>query len=161
MYTARLCLPPVTLCLPASHTHKDSLREPALSSEGTLSRARCRFRPITRALSPPRPATRLHSLHRPRHQQEHPRLFNFQQPHSRCMIFQGGHHLSRGSKVVLLPSASLCPRPSAGASIHTRGFLLPVSPGCDGGCIPPHLSLYFASLAHLLLLALPVQCYDM
>ena len=45
---------------------------------------------------------------------------------SRCMIFQGAHHHLCRSQVVLLPSASLCPRP-ARTHFHTRGFLRPVS----------------------------------
>lgn len=54
------------------------------------------------------------------HIRHHPTAF-----HSRetCMIFkQGNHHLSP-SQVVLLPTASLCPRP-ARTSVHTRGLLL-------------------------------------
>lgn len=45
---------------------------------------------------------------------------------SRCMIFQGAHHHLCRSQVVLLPSASLCPRP-ARTHLRTRGFLRPVS----------------------------------
>lgn len=46
------------------------------------------------------------------------------------MIFKGIHHLCP-SQVVLLPTASLCPRP-ARTPFHTRGFSLPVSyVACD------------------------------